>query len=107
MSHYALDITRRMFHKNVIQNSYLPALLYYMFDGHMYPVTCKKTRESILKAAAKEYSPFTRSTLYDKDENAQEKAEELIKEFQKKSFTDVPLDSLIAAMKDKNNIYND
>ena len=52
ISCYALDIHKNLFFKLTYPKSNYPALIYYMIDSHMYPVTDTKTRNHIVKKCA-------------------------------------------------------
>ena len=55
ISHYALDIDNKLFWKKSYPSHY-EALIYYMINEHMYPVTDAQTRDHIVKVYANKTS---------------------------------------------------
>jgi len=89
MSHYALDITNKLFYKHVVKNSPVQPLIYYMMDSHMYPVVDKDTRSTIVRSSASENSSFyKKSSLYEKDD------ETACERFKLPSYENIPIAKL-------------
>lgn len=100
--HYALDMKYCLFHKQIYPRSNYPALIYYMANSHMYPVTDKATRQHITKSNAKgiENKKITSDMFLDESND-----EKLIEIFKLESFEDVTIDKL-SDYKDCNIFYH-
>lgn len=99
ISHYALDIRHSCFHKCVQPNFKGYALIYYMIDDHMYPVTDKKTRNSITRTQSEKVKKaegnHNQFSISEKEQEELEKEQnELIDRFNLTEFEDVPIDKL-------------
>lgn len=91
ISHYAIDVTNKVFHKTVFNNSNYPALMYYMIDEHMYPVEDKKIRQHIVKVNQSHTSNSISSLLLD---NKEDKEQDTIDRFKLDFFEDIDVKEL-------------
>jgi 5-methylcytosine-specific restriction endonuclease McrA len=82
ISHYALDFKHYLFWKEVRNRRY-KALMYYCVNGHLYPVTDDKTRESIVKKSSARDSKSTHGTNL-KASLSEKKEEEQVEETNKR-----------------------
>jgi hypothetical protein len=92
ISHYALDVENRFCFKKVVEKSNYAALIYYIIDEHMYPVTDKKTRETIVNSASAKLERKTISSLLEKDGDFDDS--EFVERMKLPYFVDVPLKEL-------------
>jgi hypothetical protein len=98
ISHYALDITKRVYHKQLYKGRNRPALIYYMADGHIHPIGDKATRDRIIKCNADRLteSGFKNSSLLSSQtlDETDNKTQERIDRFKKKYYVDIPVTEL-------------
>ncbi|MBC7766561.1 AAA family ATPase [Arenimonas sp.] len=98
ISHYAIDVRHKLLHKSIVNSRNYPALIYYMIDEHMYPVTHQATRDHItnVHSANKTVNSLLKQE-YDPTKT--------IERFDLPFFEDVPMDKL-DTYKDCNIFYH-
>jgi hypothetical protein len=98
ISHYALDITKKLYWKKLQTGSKCrPALIYYMADGHIHPIEDKNVRNSIIKCNAEREnkSGFTNSSLLGAQlDESDTKVAERIERFKMPYHVDVQVSQL-------------
>ena len=82
VSHYALDFTKKVVHKKTFHPSHYEPVMYFILSNHLYPITDKKYRLSILqaeRAKSNESIDLSKSRFESMEEKRNELAERLEK----------------------------
>ncbi len=90
ISCYAFDVHEQLFNKCVYNNSNYPCLMFYMIDGHMYPISDKKMVQHLRRKCANTKIKVIRKDIRKEEESEQQ----IIERFKLPFFEDIAMDQL-------------